>query len=282
MATIIVQGGATSQMVEQILDVLGGELVTRHGYWRIHTRKAPTHQTIRELRTKFPIDINLLPRDFDSHQVRLVLTDMDSTLINIECIDEIADFAGLKPQVAAITEAAMRGELDFKASLTQRVALLEGLSAEVLERVYSERLKLNPGAEALIKGLKLHHIRVALVSGGFTFFTQRLHQRLGLDFSRANELEIVGGKLTGRIVGGIIGAQEKAEFLVEVCTTLGIEPQNAVAVGDGANDLLMLHEASIGVAYRAKPKVQAEAPCALNHVGLDGILGLLEIDQARK
>ncbi|MEK6749378.1 MAG: phosphoserine phosphatase SerB [Pseudomonadota bacterium] len=282
MATIIVQGGATAQMVEKMLDVLGGELVTRHGYWRIHTRKTPTHQTIRELRNKYPIDINLLPRDFDSHQVRLVLTDMDSTLINIECIDEIADFANVKPQVAAITGAAMRGELDFKASLTQRVALLEGLSADVLERVYTERLKLNPGTEALIAGLKLHHIRVALVSGGFTFFTQRLHQRLGLDFSRANVLEVVEGKLTGRIADGIIGAQEKAEFLLQVCAELGITPQQAIAVGDGANDLLMMHEAGVGVAYRAKPKVQAEACCVLNHVGLDGILGLLEIDQARR
>ena len=201
---------------------------------------------------------------------------MDSTLINIECVDEIADFVGVKPQVAAITAAAMRGEIDFATSLTRRVALLKGLERDALEHVYRERLRLNPGAETLLAGLRARGIHFALVSGGFTFFTSRLKERLQIDFTLANELEIVDGRLTGAVIGEIVGAQAKSDFLHHLCADLGIAPGQAIAVGDGANDLQMLQAAGLGVAYHAKAVVQAQADIALNHSGLDGILALLQ------
>lgn len=205
----------------------------------------------------------------------LVAMDMDSTLITIECIDEIADFCGLKAEVSAITEASMRGELkDFNESLTARVALLKGLEAGVLEQVFTERLQLSPGAEAMLAGAKAAGLRTLLVSGGFTFFTERLKAQLGLDFAYANTLEIVDGKLTGKVTGEIVNASVKARTLRETCAKLGIKPSQAIAMGDGSNDLAMMAEAGLSVAFRAKPVVRAAATVAFNHVGLDGLLRL--------
>ncbi|MBA5640172.1 phosphoserine phosphatase SerB [Duganella sp. LX20W] len=208
-------------------------------------------------------------------EFKLVAMDMDSTFITIECIDEIADMQGLKPQVAAITEAAMRGELDFSASLTRRVALLEGLDASALERVYEERLRLSPGAETMLKAVQAAGLKTLLVSGGFTFFTSRLKARMGLDYTHANELEIVDGKLTGKVLGGIVDADEKKRTVERVCAELGIAPAQAIVMGDGANDLKMMGIAGLSVAFRAKPVVREQASVALNFVGLDGILPLL-------
>ncbi len=208
-------------------------------------------------------------------EFKLVAMDMDSTLITIECIDEIADMQGLKPQVAAITEAAMRGELDFAASLKQRVALLEGLDAAALQRVYDERLKLSPGAETMLAAVQKAGLKTLLVSGGFTFFTTRLKERLGLDYTHANELEIVDGKLTGKVLGGIVDAEEKRRTVERVCAELGISPAQAIVMGDGANDLKMMGIAGLSVAFRAKPVVRSQADVALNFVGLDGILNVL-------
>ena len=208
-------------------------------------------------------------------EFKLVAMDMDSTLITIECIDEIADMQGLKPQVAAITEAAMRGELDFAASLKQRVSLLEGLDASALQRVYDERLKLSPGAETMLAAVQKAGLKTLLVSGGFTFFTTRLKERLGLDYTHANELEIVDGKLTGRVLGGIVDAEEKQRTVERVCAQMGITPSQAIVMGDGANDLKMMGIAGLSVAFRAKPVVRSQADVALNFVGLDGILNIL-------
>ncbi|MCM2564332.1 MULTISPECIES: phosphoserine phosphatase SerB [Janthinobacterium] len=208
-------------------------------------------------------------------EFKLVAMDMDSTLITIECIDEIADMQGLKPQVAAITEAAMRGELDFGSSLKQRVALLEGLDASALQRVYDERLKLSPGAEAMLAAVQKAGLKTLLVSGGFTFFTERLKERLGLDYTHANELEIVDGKLTGKVLGGIVDAEEKQRTVERVCAELGISPSEAIVMGDGANDLKMMGIAGLSVAFRAKPVVRSQADVALNFVGLDGLLNVL-------
>jgi phosphoserine phosphatase len=202
--------------------------------------------------------------------------DMDSTLITIECIDEIADMQGLKPQVAAITEAAMRGELDFAESLRRRVALLEGLDASALQRVFEERLRLSPGAERMLKAVQAAGLKTLLVSGGFTYFTDRLKPLLGLDFTRANQLEIVDGKLTGKVLGDIVDAEAKRATVEQVCATLGISPQQAIVMGDGANDLKMMDIAGMSVAFRAKPVVREQATVALNFVGLDGILNLLD------
>lgn len=276
MATLILQGPDLSEFeVRAIASETGGEPERREGYWRITQARALDHERLTAIRRAHACDINALPPDFDPAQVRLLVTDMDSTLINIECIDEIADFIGKKPQVAAITEAAMRGELNFEQSLTRRVALLAGLDASALDHVYRERLRPNPGAEAMIAGLKARGIRIALVSGGFTFFTERLKDRLQLDYTRANTLEIVDGRVTGRVLGTIVGAEGKRDFLLELCGTLGIDPRQAVAMGDGANDLLMMNAAGLSIAYRAKPKVQAQAHTALDHSGLEGVLALL-------
>jgi phosphoserine phosphatase len=206
---------------------------------------------------------------------KLVAMDMDSTLITIECIDEIADMQGLKPQVSEITEAAMRGELDFAASLTRRVALLKGLDAAALQRVYDERLRISEGGEAMLAAVKAAGLKTLLVSGGFTFFTERLKQRLGLDYAHANVLEVADGKLTGRVIGGIVDADEKMRTVQRVCTELGIDPTQAIVMGDGANDLKMMGVAGLSVAFRAKPVVRAQADVALNFTGLDGVVTLL-------
>ena len=206
----------------------------------------------------------------------LLVMDMDSTLITIECIDEIADMQGLKPQVAAITEAAMRGELEFRDSLTRRVALLEGLDAGALQRVIDERLQLSPGAEPMLQAVKAAGLKTLLVSGGFTFFTDRMQARLGLDFTRSNQLEIINGKLTGRVTGAIVDADLKRTTVEAVCADLGITAGQAIVMGDGANDLKMMAIAGMSVAFRAKPIVRQQADVALNFVGLDGISALFD------
>jgi phosphoserine phosphatase len=206
---------------------------------------------------------------------RLVAMDMDSTLITIECIDEIADMHGLKPQVAEITEAAMRGELDFAASLARRVALLKGLNASALQRVYDERLRISTGGEAMLDAAREAGLKTLLVSGGFTFFTERLQARLGLDHSHANVLEVEHGCLTGRVIGGIVDAEEKMRTVQRVCAGMGIDPKQAIVMGDGANDLKMMGIAGLSVAFRAKPVVRAQADIALNFSGLDGVVTVL-------
>ena len=216
------------------------------------------------------VDAGLSLADF-----KLVAMDMDSTLITIECIDEIADMQGLKPQVSAITEAAMRGELDFSESLKRRVALLEGLPVEALERVYEERLRISEGGEAMLQAVQASSLKTLLVSGGFTFFTDRVRQRLNLDYSHANVLDIADGKLTGKVLGGIVDADEKKRTVERVCAELGVPASRAIVMGDGANDLKMMSVAGLSVAYRAKPIVRAQAHVALNFSGLDGILPLL-------
>jgi phosphoserine phosphatase len=206
---------------------------------------------------------------------KLVAMDMDSTLITIECIDEIADMQGLKPQVSAITEAAMRGELDFSESLKRRVALLEGLPVQALGRVYEERLRISPGGEAMLQAVQAAGLKTLLVSGGFTFFTERLQARFGLDYVHANLLEEQDGKLTGRVAGGIVDAEEKMRTVQRVCAGLGISPSQAIVMGDGANDLKMMGVAGLSLAFRAKPVVRAQADVALNFSGLDGLLAIL-------
>ena len=210
---------------------------------------------------------------------KLICFDMDSTLINIECIDEIADAAGRKAEVAAITEAAMRGEItDFKDSLRRRLAMLKGVSVEHLDAVYRERLQPNPGAAELIAACHDAGLKVLLVSGGFTYFAERLRPRLGIDFVRSNQLEIVDGQLTGQLIeqswGDICDGAQKRQTLLDLCSLLGCGPEQAIAMGDGANDLPMMSVAGLSVAYHAKPKVREQAQVAINEGGLDRLLEL--------
>ena len=211
---------------------------------------------------------------------KLIAFDMDSTLINIECVDEIADAVGRKAEVAAITEATMRGEIaDFKTSLRRRVALLKGVTLASMEAVYAQRLQLNPGATELVAACKKAGMKVLLVSGGFTFFAERVCERLDIDYMRSNVLDIEDGVLTGRMIdqpwGDICDGAEKRKTLMETCTHLGIRPEQAIAVGDGANDLPMMGEAGLSVAFHAKPKVREQAMVAINSGGLDRLLELL-------
>ena len=211
---------------------------------------------------------------------KLIAFDMDSTLINIECVDEIADAAGRKAEVAAITEAAMRGEItDYKESLRQRVALLKGVSVASMDEVYHQRLKLNPGAAELVHACKAAGMKVLLVSGGFTFFTDRIRDELGIDYTRSNVLEVRNGLLTGKMVdqpwGDICDGEEKRKMLLQTCAALGINPARAIAMGDGANDLPMMGMAGLSVAYHAKPKVREQAMVAINAGGLDRLLEIL-------
>jgi phosphoserine phosphatase len=212
---------------------------------------------------------------------KLIAFDMDSTLINLECVDEIADVAGRKAEVAAITEAAMRGEIaDYKESLRQRVALLRGVSVASMDTVYRQRLQLNPGAVHLVRACQAAGLKTLLVSGGFTFFTDRVRDALGIDYTRSNMLEIRDGLLTGKMLdqpwGDICDGEEKRRMLLQTCQQLGIAPKQAIAMGDGANDLPMMGEAGLSVAYHAKPKVRAQAMIAINTGGLNRLLEVLE------
>ncbi|HRN74982.1 phosphoserine phosphatase SerB [Ottowia sp.] len=215
-------------------------------------------------------------RDF-----KLIAFDMDSTLINIECVDEIADAAGRRAEVAAITEAAMRGEIsDYKESLRRRVAMLEGVREEHLAQVYRARLRLNPGAAELVLACKAAGLKVLLVSGGFTYFADRLRDRLALDFARSNKLEIVDGQLTGRILpqswGDICDGAMKRQTVLRTCSLIGCDPDQAIAMGDGANDLEMMDAVGLSVAYRAKPSVREQAKVAIDLGGLDRLLEVFD------
>jgi phosphoserine phosphatase len=277
MTTLVLQGQA---LTRDIADKIAAQIAGKLNYNSVYTTIICTSVSdtdVTTLKSLYDLDINVLPDVFEPATVKLLVTDMDSTLINIECVDEIADFINVKPQVAAITESAMRGEIDFETSLRQRVSLLKGLDVSALERVYNERLQLNPGAEFMMKALNRKGIKTALVSGGFTFFTQRLKQRLGIDFTMANVLAEKNGKLTGEVVGDICGGQSKADFLLSHCEKLNITPSQVVAMGDGANDLLMMKEAGLSIAYHAKPTVQQQADTAINYCGLEAVVGLLQL-----
>jgi phosphoserine phosphatase len=242
--------------------------------WRIH--QAARADAIPAYCGQQRIDFAFVPEGRRFSDLKLLAMDMDSTLITIECIDELGDFAGRKAEVAAITAQAMRGELDYPQSLRKRVAVLAGLDESVLERVYAERLRLTPGAEALVAKCKAHGVKLLLVSGGFSFFTERLRERLGLDYTISNRLEVASGKLTGKVLGGIVDAEAKARRFSEVARELSAQKAETVALGDGANDLKMMAQAGYSVAFRAKPAVRAQASCAIDWCGLDAVISLFE------
>jgi phosphoserine phosphatase len=268
----IIQHSTDAQISTQITDIYHCKIK----YYDTHIRFYTDQQIdLDVLRQAHSTDFNYLPT-LDFSQIKLFVSDMDSTLINIECIDEIADFANIKPQVAAITERAMQGELDFKTSLIERVALLKGLDIDVLNKVYADRLRVNEGGRELVRFLKTKSIKTSVVSGGFTFFTNRLAKDLGLDHSRGCVLNIENNQLAGTTQGDIIDARAKAEFVRELCNEYSIELNQVIVVGDGANDLEMMKIAGLSVAYHAKPSVLAQANIVISFGGLDKIIDLFD------
>jgi len=249
------------------------EQIAAHA-WRI--RSATRTGAIAEYCGQKRIDHAFVAEGRRFADLKLLAMDMDSTLITIECIDELGDLAGRKAEIAGITAQAMRGEVDYAESLRRRVSLLAGMPESALARVYEERLRLTPGAEPLLAACKRHGIKVLLVSGGFTFFVERLKARLGIDYTISNRLEAGGGKLTGRLVGEIVDADAKAAKFASVLKDLRATKEQSLAIGDGANDLKMMALAGLSVAFHAKPAVKAKAGCALDFSGLDAVRNLLE------
>jgi len=262
------------------LHTVGGQMSNGTYYserWEFNQQlDTAQRENLRAIAARFSSDLCFLDIDLQPIDIKILAMDMDSTLINIECIDEIADFTGKKAAVAQITEATMRGEIkDFQESLRRRVALLEGVSADALEAVYRERLRPNPGAVELLAGANERGLYTLLVSGGFTFFTEKLRQQLGFKQAQANTLEIIDGKLTGKVLGNIVDGVAKAAYLDEACRLLGCTKANAMTIGDGANDLIMMNGSGISIAYKAKPIVKEKADAAFDRVGLDAALLLI-------
>jgi phosphoserine phosphatase len=274
---LVVQGPAMSAAQAQELARLAGsatvEQIAQHA-WRI--RKAAPADAIAPYCEKERIDFAFIPQGRRFADLKLLAMDMDSTLITIECIDELGDIAGCRSEIAAITAQAMRGELDYPRSLRKRVGLLAGLPESALTTVYEQRLRLTPGAEELLAACKRHGVPVLLVSGGFTFFTERLKARLGIDYTISNRLEIAGSRLTGQVLGDVVDADAKAAKFAAVAQELGARRDQTLAIGDGANDLKMMALAGLSVAFHAKPVVRAQASCAISWCGLDAIVRLYE------
>ena len=272
---LVVQGPEASALRAAALAEMCGaappEAVTGHA-WRL--RGAQRREGVAAWCGAHRLDHAWVPEGRRLADLKLLAMDMDSTLITIESIDEMGDVLGIRERIAAVTAAAMRGEIDYPESLRRRVGLLAGLEEQALERILEERVQLSPGAEALLARCRTLGVRTLLVSGGFSFFTQHLQDLLRLDFTLSNELEIAAGRLTGRVLGEIVDGRAKAAKLVAVRESLGVVREQTLAVGDGANDIPMMAEAGISVAYRAKPVVREHATHALDHAQLDGVLNL--------
>ena len=275
MNYLIIQGlDVKTRDLKKLAKLSGSTRMEKIGKNAFRLHDYETQQSVPEYCANAKLDFAFVPQPRKLSDFGLVAMDMDSTLITIECIDEIADIRGIKPQVAAITASAMRGEIEYHESLRRRLALLEGLDETALERVYEERLRLSPGTERMLERLRSLGIKTLLVSSGFTYFTERLKIRLSLDYTLSNTLEFKNGKLTGKVLGRIVDAQIKAAKLRELRDALRLSRDKIVAIGDGANDLAMMAEAGVSIAYHAKPVVREKATYCFDYVGLDGVLNL--------
>jgi phosphoserine phosphatase len=272
---LLVQGpGLTRPQVDELASLLGTKIIQALKDHAFLLPDPPIRKSLDAWCEAHRADHAWIERRRRFADLELLAMDMDSTLITIECIDELGDLAGKNTEVASITAQAMRGEIDYPESLRRRVQLLAGLQVAALEKVYQERLRLTPGAHELLTACKTHGVKLLLVSGGFTFFTERLKERLGFDYTISNTLELERNRLTGKVLGNIVDADAKAAKFLEVMKTLGIQKHQTVAIGDGANDLKMMAEAGLSIAFHAKPIVRAQADYALSYSGLDGVLNL--------
>ena len=271
---LVIQGEDVSTPdLKRLHAIARGEFIQRAGQaFRITAADPATRSAVAAHCAEARLDWGFVPAGRKLADFGLLAMDMDSTLISIECIDEIADFAGRKAEVAAVTAAAMRGEIDWPESLRQRVAALKDLEESALERVYAERLRFNPGAEKLIAAARRANVKTLLVSGGFTYFTDRVRDKLKLDYAYSNVLVVEGGKLAGTTTGPLVDAAGKAAHVARLKRELGLSQERVLAIGDGANDLPMMAEAGTSIAYHAKPVVKAKATYALDYAGLDGVL----------
>jgi phosphoserine phosphatase len=275
MSYLVIQGlEVETPDLKEIAKLSGSSRIEGIGNNAFRLHDYQTQQGVAEHCAKARLDFAFIPQPRKLADFGLLAMDMDSTLITIECIDEIADMQGIKPQVAAITASAMRGEIEYHESLRRRLALLAGMDESALQQVYDERLRLSPGAERMLERLRSLEIKTLLVSSGFTFYTERLKQRLSLDYTLSNTLEIKNGKLTGKVVGRIVDAQIKAAKLRELRDGLKLRREQVIAFGDGANDLAMMAEAGVSIAYHAKPVVREKASYCFDYVGLDGLTNL--------
>ena len=272
---LIIQGlEIANSDLRELAKLAGANHIERITGQAFRLENASRREHVAEYCVDAELDFAFVEQTAQLSDFGLVAMDMDSTLLAIESIDEIADMHGMKPQVSEITQRTMRGEIVFAESLRQRTALLQGLHQDALQQVYDERVRLSPGAEIMLQRMKFAGLRTMVISGGFTFFTDRIKTKLNLDYAAANKLEIADGKLTGKVMGEIIGASGKAEVLKSVREKLGLRREQVIAIGDGANDLKMMEEAGVSIAYHAKPIVQEKATYAINHVGLDGVANL--------
>jgi len=258
---------------EKLTLKLHGEIETKKNHFRIHTK---TNFEIDKLRTLNSVDLNIYDPSFDYNKIKLMVSDMDSTLISIETIDEVAREVGLSNEVSLITEEAMQGHLDFSESFKKRLSILKGVSTESFEAVYNNKMNLNPGASELINFFNSNHIKSALVSGGISYFAEKVKNQLEIDAFKANEVEIIDGSITGKVLGNVVDAKAKANYIYELCDFFELDPNQVIAIGDGANDIEMMKIAGLSVAYRGKPILRKNCDIQINHSGLDCLIDFFE------
>ena len=262
---------------ENIAEKIGSCIEVRQRHIRLQSKQK---LNLLALRQRYQLDINWLPPHFDASRIGLFVSDMDNTLISIECIDEMADFAHLKDEITALTKRSLSGQLDFQQSFQQRLRLLKGLPIDVLEKIYQQRLRINAGGELLWHHLGALGIKTALISAGFLYFAEQLQQRLSIDDVFAHQLGVENGRLSGDVVGRVIAPQTKAEILQKLCLKYDVRPEHTVAIGDGANDLMMMRQAGIGIAYRAQQRVKQGADMVIDYGDLATVLDLFDDGQS--
>ena len=270
--TLIVHSNK-QKVAEKLALILDGEIETKKNHLRIHiTRNFDIHY----LRASFNVDLNIFNNDFDYRQIKLMVSDMDSTLISIETIDEVAREVGLSQEISLITEKAMKGHLDFSESFKKRLSILKGVSTESFNAVYENKLKLNSGASELVNFFKSTNVKTALVSGGINYFAEKVKDQLGIDTYRANDVEINNETLTGKVFGNIVDSKAKAKYIEELCVLYELKPNQVIAIGDGANDLEMMKLAGLSVAFHGKPILKKNCDIQINYGGLNSLIDFFD------